>query len=117
MPLVATGITMSKFGLPPTFEWISAVFFAVFATLTVLAQWRVAWFAQQTSARQAWFLGAFCLLIGAVLASLYGLRYVWPIEWINIPNMKIWHGTLNTLGFGFFSLWGWTLLRGRMLEA
>ena len=111
MPLVATGITLSKFGFPPTFEWLSAVFFAVFAAATVLAQCGVAWLTTHAKARRVWFFGAFCLFFGAILASLYGLRYVWPIEWINIPNMKIWHGTLNTLGFGCCSLWGWWLMK------
>lgn len=44
-----------------------------------------------------WAGGAICLLIGAILAGLYALRFVYPIEWLSIQNMKIWHGTLNTM--------------------
>ncbi len=33
-----------------------------------------------------------------------------------IPNMKIWHGTLNTLGFAWLSLNGYLYARNRPQE-
>lgn len=108
MPAVATGIVLTLWGYSPVFEWVAALFFACFA-LTVVV-WHLLHSgnnAYPIRTRLFWILGSVCLLAGASLASLYALRFEWPIAWINIPNMKIWHGTLNTLGFGWLTLTGW----------
>jgi hypothetical protein len=63
------------------------------------------------SSRYAWLIGALCLLTGAALAAMYALRFSIPLAFFTIPNMKIWHGTLNTLGFGWLVLSGWDMQR------
>ncbi len=108
MPSVATGIVLSKWGFSPVFEWVAALLFVLFAA--VLVAWHFSRLRDThypLAARRYWLGGAVCLLAGISLASLYALRFVYPISWVHIPNMKIWHGTLNTLGFGWLMLHGW----------
>ncbi len=108
MPLVALGITLSKLDWPNWIETAAAVGFAVLALLVVWQHLRLAFdkkYAQ--TARLFWLAGAACLLIGAALAALYGMRFQCAVAWVNIPNMKIWHGSLNALGFGWLVLRGW----------
>jgi hypothetical protein len=114
MPLVAFGITSSKLGLPTMLEQISALLFSLFV-LMVLSQ-QISMFLNSSfskTARWLWLGGVACMLIGIALAGLYAVRFQVPVEWINIPNMKLWHGTLNTLGFGWLSLLGWELTRNK----
>lgn len=108
MPLVATGITLTKLGFSPVFEWASALLFAVFGFSVVLLHLKLA--LNTGDGRRWWWSGAaLSLLPGLILAVLYALRFHYPIEWVNIPNMKIWHGTLNAAGFGWMVLQGWSV--------
>ncbi|MFN0037740.1 MAG: YndJ family transporter [Saprospiraceae bacterium] len=109
MPLVAAGITSAQLGFPTVLEQASALAFVVFA-LAVIAQQIGLFFQPKYSktARWLWLAGAGCLLAGSILAGLYALRFQIPIEWVSIPNMKIWHGTLNTFGFAWLSLLAWS---------
>lgn len=112
MPLVAAGITLSKLGFPSWIEMVAAVAFALMALVVVVQHVRLGFNGQYPIiARRYWLTGVFCLTIGAALAGLYGLRFVFPLDFIHIPNMKIWHGTLNALGFGWCVLQGWDVLR------
>ncbi|MCC6283329.1 MAG: YndJ family transporter [Saprospiraceae bacterium] len=108
MPSVATGIVLTHWGFDPVFEWVSALIFVLFTA--VLVGWHLNKLRDSNyppAARLYWFCGTICLLAGIALASLYALRFVYPISWVHIPNMKIWHGTLNTIGFGWLVLRGW----------
>jgi hypothetical protein len=108
MPLVAMGITLSKLGFPSWIESFSGVAFACVALMVAFQHIRLFSEVQYPAkARRYWLAGASCLLIGASLAAVYAMRFQFPFEFINIPNMKIWHGTLNTLGFGWLVLRGW----------
>ncbi|MBK8427317.1 MAG: YndJ family transporter [Lewinellaceae bacterium] len=111
MPSVAAGITLTKLGYAPAFEWVAALLFVLFTA--VIVAWHVSKWPDKKyilAARHYWLGGAFCLLAGILLASLYALRFMYPVEWVHIPNMKIWHGTLNTLGFAWLTLRGWQLV-------
>ena len=66
------------------------------------------------SARWLLLSAAACVLIGIVLATFYVLRFQIPMEWVSIPNMKIWHGTLNTLGFAWLSLLGYARIQTKL---
>lgn len=112
MPFVAAGITLTKMGRSPVFEVAAALAFVVFALSIAWQQIRlVRNTAYARGVRLLWLGGALCLLAGATLAALYAMRFSWPMGWINIPNLKIWHGTLNAAGFGWLSLEGWRYLR------
>jgi hypothetical protein len=108
MPLVAAGITGSQLGFAPGVEQAAAAFFILYAFLLAGMQFRRS-FAPQTPVptRWLWRTGSVCLWAGAVLAGAYALRFQWPLEWVSIPNMKYWHGTLNALGFAWLSLLGY----------
>lgn len=111
MPLVATGITLSQLGFSTTLEQVSALGFVAFAFAVMAKQARLSYQSNYSKvSRLLWLAGAICLLFGAVLAGLYALRFQIPIQWANIPNMKIWHGTINTLGFAWLSLIAWDLV-------
>lgn len=108
MPLVAGGIVASKLGYPSWLEQTAGLAFVCYAGVLVYAQVALAFSTLfHRHIRQLWMAAAGCLLIGLGLAALYALRFQWPIAWINIPNMKLWHGTLNTLGFAWLSLMAW----------
>ncbi len=111
MPLVAAGITMTQLGFSPLLEQVSGGFFAAFA-VGVAARQVALFFGKNrypAAARWCWLAASGCLLVGAALASLYAMRFSFPLVWVNIPNMKIWHGTLNAVGFGWLTLQGWRL--------
>ena len=110
MPLVATGIVFTKLGFLQTLEWISALGFAAMAICVALLQVKVALHnGFPRPVRILWVLAGLSLVGGGVLAAAYAMRFYFYIPWVNIPNMKIWHGTLNTLGFGYLSLLAWQL--------
>jgi YndJ-like protein len=109
MPSVAAGITLTQLGFPPFVEWFSGFLFALMAGGTAIAY---GFLAKQSHGNQAifWRISAFSLVFGAILAALYALRFHFPLSFIHIPNMKLLHGTVNTLGFG------WCCLKGMLQE-
>jgi hypothetical protein len=109
MPAVALGIVLTHFGFPPVYETLSGTLFATMALAVAVVHLRVALHPgpYRAPAKVFWLISALCLLAGAVLAALYALRPYVPLAFVTLPNMKLWHGTLNTLGFGWFGLWGW----------
>jgi len=118
MPLVAAGITLSKLGFPTILEQISATGFVLFVLVFIWQQIALSFKAKYAkTARLLWFIGSICLLFGAILAGLYALRFQIPMQWVSIPNMKIWHGTINTLGFAWLSLLGYGAIRVNLNEA
>jgi YndJ-like protein len=112
MPLVAAGITLTKLGFSAVLEQVSALGFGLFVLILIWQQIALSFRSEDSKAtRLLWFSGAICLLFGVTLDGLYALRFQIPMQWVSIPNMKIWHGTVNTLGFAWLSLLGWELMR------
>jgi hypothetical protein len=108
MPTVALGITLTKLGITHVVEWSSAMLFAAMALGVAWQQWKLAGKSGYDHyATRLWKTSAACLVFGGVLAGLYSLRFALPIDWVNIPNMKIWHGTMNAVGFAWLALNGW----------
>jgi hypothetical protein len=101
MPSVAAGITLTQLGFPPFVEWFSGFLFAIMAGGTAISYWL---FAKQSLRNRAILgrIAAISLVFGAILAALYALRFHFPLSFIHIPNMKLLHGSVNTLGFGWF---------------
>lgn len=105
MPFVALGITLTRLGFDPIWEQCSALFFWGYVGLLIYQL--TSWALQKDCLllRRTLLLGATGGLgVGIFLAFLYAIRFQIPIDWITIPNMKYWHGTLNTLGFGWMGL-------------
>lgn len=108
MPLVAAGITLTKLGYPAMLEQIAALGFVLLALLLIRQQIQMGFDLKHSkTSRWLWLGGVCCLLVGVCLAGVYALRFQLPIQWVSIPNMKLWHGTLNTLGFAWLSLMAW----------
>lgn len=108
MPVVAAGITITRLGGPGAIEMAAGVFFAATAIVVALEHLRLSYtFDFPAGAKIAWRLCGAFLVAGALLAMAYALRFVFPLALLNIQNMKLWHGTLNTLGFGWFLFRGW----------
>ena len=108
MPLVAAGITLTQLGFSSLLEQMSALGFVVFAVAVIWQQLRLSF--QKKYPKKARLLllsGAVCFLLGGALAGLYAMRFQIPLQWASIPNMKIWHGSINTLGFAWLSLIGY----------
>lgn len=114
MPAVATGITLTHMGFSHIPEWLAATGFIVLAYAIVWQHVRLA--LQQpyyTTQRETWLWASACLGIGAAMALVYAMRFIYPIKWFDISNMRFYHGTLNTVGFGWLILRGWLAYEDR----
>lgn len=112
VPLTAIGITASHWNWSPVWEMLAAGIMAIAGGMVGWTYLRIA-FSQnyQLLSRALWGIAGLSLIGGMFLATLYGLRYLWPIPWLSIPWMYSVHGTLNSLGFAFPALLGWYLQR------
>ena len=108
MSLVATGITMTKMGFPFQIEMIGSLVFIVFVLVSI---WELFRFSKTQNGIQKFLfiMAGLSLSFTMILAAIYAIRFVWPHSFFNIPNMKIWHGTINVFGFGLAALVGWRL--------
>ena len=113
VPLVATGITVTQLKGP---TWIEAVAALVMAASGAGVAWlhlRLAARPGPAPARCLWATAGACLVLGMLLAALYGARFWtgsdnWPdFPYLTIPWMRLLHGTLNALGFGLAATLGW----------
>ena len=108
MPLVAFGITASKLGMPSWIESCSGLFFVMLALLLGYLHVKMAFHQQINSiSRWCWGISSICLFAGMCMAAMYALRFYYPMPFFQIPNMKIWHGSINAIGFGWLVLIGW----------
>lgn len=112
MPLVATGITMTKIGFPFQIEMIGSLVFIIFVLISIGELFRFS--KTQNGIQKFLFLMAgLSLSFTMALAAIYAIRFVYPHPFFNIPNMKIWHGTINVFGFGLAALLGWKIHEDR----
>ena len=115
MLLVATGITLTKLGFPFQIEMIGSLLFIVFVLVSI---WELFRFAktQEGIRKMLFYVAGLSLSFTMILAAIYAIRFIYPHPFFNIPNMKIWHGTINVFGFGLTALVGWRLNEGRDTE-
>jgi len=110
VPLTALGITATQMGIDPMVETAAACLTAVGGMLAAVLHGRLALRREQPGpVRLLWGLAAAALAFAMVLAVLYGLRFIHPISWINVPWMRALHGSANALGFTLLGLWAWSL--------
>lgn len=108
MPLVAIGITGSKIGFNPAIEAIAAIWMSAAGTLSAGCVLCLAWQRpSMATVRALWTVAGISLAIGMVLSGLYGVRGFLPLAWLDIPLMRITHGTINALGFALPAIVGW----------
>jgi hypothetical protein len=112
MPMVAAGITATQLGSGTWLECLAAWFLAATGTLTGVVYVRLAGkSAHGGLVRVLWGIAGVSLIGGMVLASLYACRFSWPMEWLDIPAMRAFHGTANALGFTLLASLGWLWTR------
>ncbi len=123
VPLVAAGITVTQLTGGPYLEFLGSWVLALSAAgiagqLFALArQPRWPWLV-----RGLWMIAAAALGAAMVLAALYASRWHFrPWAWLDLPWMRVLHGTANMFGFGLAGVVGWWLardfLRARRREA
>lgn len=116
VPAVALGIAAKQLGFGPALETAAGVGLALAATVVGIAHVRAASdttvSALPKKARLLLLVAGISLCLGMVLAALYALRpYAAPLANLGIPQMRLWHGTINALGFGLCGVLGWRAAR------
>lgn len=110
VPLVALGITTTQLGFAPMIEAFAAWFTSLAGLLVALLHVRLA---RQSSlsagARMCFALCGIALAGSMILSAMYGARFYWQLEWLDLPWMRALHGTANALGFGLAGVLGWSL--------
>jgi hypothetical protein len=108
VPLVATGITCTHFGLLPWVEPLGVTLLVFGALGVAISQMRLG-FENTFSGwpRAAFLISGLSLLIAMLLALGFGLRYLIPSLALPMPQMWAIHGSLNAFGFGLFGLLAW----------
>jgi hypothetical protein len=109
VPAVAVGITSTQFHGPRVAEALAAWLLAAAAGgvggLQAVVACQRRW---PLAVRVVWLISGFSLLGGMTLAALYAARVFGVASpWLEIPAMRVLHGTLNALGFGAAAVAGW----------
>jgi hypothetical protein len=112
VPGLAIGITATHFGAPLIIELFAAWCMASAALAVAFVYLLLANRAESRFyPRLLWNIAAM-LLAGAMFpAILYGIRGYLPIAGLDIPLMRVVHGTANALGFTLPAMIAWQLQR------
>ena len=113
--LTATGITATQLGITHFVETAAGVWMSVAAFLSGIA-FLLRGLQERSKVRFLFIIGASCLMLGMILAFLYALRHVIPLSFLSIPTMQAVHGSLNALGFGTLTLFGFGLCHTEFTE-
>lgn len=111
-PLVAVGILTSHLGLPVWIEF-GAVWF--YACSVIVLGWMQLFLALWPKSGLPWYSRVLLVISDLSLGTAMTLAiiFVWGVRrgvpTLTIPEMIIWHGTLNAFGFALSGLIGWTL--------
>lgn len=104
--LTALGIIETQLGQGQELETFAGVWMALSGIFTGFIVIKKS-LSEALPTKILWFTGGLCLVLAMVLACLYALRSIIPLEDLTIPTMQAIHGTLNALGFGTLILLGW----------
>ncbi len=113
--LTATGITTTQLGITHFVETTAGVWMSAAAFLSGIA-FLLRGLREKTQARFLFIIGAICLILAMILAFFYALRNIMPLSFLSIPTMQAVHGTLNALGFGTLTLFGFALSHTEVTE-
>jgi hypothetical protein len=112
VPLVAVGITATQLGFGSVLESFAACLTALAGLGTAALHVRLALEpARPAMVRLLWLVASLALGFSMILAALYGCRFFLPVERLDIPWMRAWHGTANALGFGLAGMLAWNRAR------
>lgn len=115
VPLVAVGITLSAFGVRVV-ELLAASFLVAAGLLAAGCQLLAALRCPCWPGRLLGTVSACGLATALLLAAAYALGSYTGANWLDIPQMLAFHGTLNALGFALPGLLAQTLGNDRMTE-
>jgi hypothetical protein len=111
-PLVALGIGLTAAGVPPIFEYVAV---CIFASSIIVLGWMQLFLAFWPRSRLP-LLSRVLLVISDLslgtamtLAIIYAWGTVRGYPTLTIPEMIVWHGTLNAIGFALPALVGWSV--------
>jgi hypothetical protein len=109
VPLTAVGITIAQLTNDFTFEAFAAAAVALSGWLTSFRYGKIAFQTNELPkiTRITWGILCVALFFTMTLALAYALRPFYPIELLNIPTMRAWHGTANAFGVAGAGLVGW----------
>jgi YndJ-like protein len=109
VPLTAVGITIAQITHDFTFEAFAAAAVALSGWLTSFRYGKIAFQTNELpkTTRITWGILCIALFFTMTLALAYALRPFYPIELLNIPTMRAWHGTANAFGVAGAGLVGW----------
>lgn len=111
-PLVAVGILTSHLGLPVWIEF-GAVWF--YACSVIVLGWMQLFLALWPKSGLPWYSRVLLVISDLSLGTAMTLAiiFVWGVRrgvpTLTIPEMALWHGSLNAFGFALCGLVGWTL--------
>jgi hypothetical protein len=114
VPAVAIGITVSQLGGGLGVETAAACALALAGMAVGVLHVRLATEPRLGPARARVLLGAsgVSLFFAMTLACVYAIRpLALPFPWLDLPAMRLLHGTLNALGFGLCGVLGWRGVR------
>lgn len=100
------GVALTQLGFYPIYE----TFAGIWMGLTSMAAGFIfikKSLLEKKATKILWLLAGICLVLDMILACLYALRSVIPMDILTIPFMQAIHGMLNALGFGTLMLLGW----------
>jgi hypothetical protein len=111
VPLVAVGITGTQLGAPWWIEMTAALSMSLGGLLLAGLQGRLATEPGFSPlARGLFGLSATALGAAMLFSTLYGLRFVGVTPWLDIPWMRVLHGTTNAIGFALPGVLAWTVV-------
>ncbi|MBK04223.1 MAG: hypothetical protein CL920_30315 [Deltaproteobacteria bacterium] len=107
--LIAIGITLS-----PLVEFLAALF--LISSVLTLAVLTVCWGLSRVTTSSLWmrwfvrvllFCSSLCSVVAMGFACLYAYAEIAGVHLISIPNMLLYHGLVNALGFVGAGVLGW----------
>jgi hypothetical protein len=112
VPLTAIGITLTQMQMSPLVESVAALTVTVSGFIIALIYGTHALTKHDLpyGTRIAWAILSIALVGSMSLAFGYAIRPYLLIDWLNIPNMRAWHGTMNAFGVVGAGLSGWWIL-------
>ncbi len=112
VPAVAAGITATQLGWGLSLERAAACGLALTGMAVAILQVRIALESRFALGNRLLLgVGGAALFVGMVFAVLYALRgTIAGSTWLDLPQMRLIHGTINAIGFALCSVLGWRRL-------
>ena len=113
VPAVAAGLTATQLGWGPSLERAAGCGLALAGMAVAILQVRIALEGRfSRPSRILLGIGGTALFIGMVFSAVYALRGTFAgSAWLDVPQMRLIHGTITAVGFALCSVLGWRRLR------